>query len=260
MVVPPVPLCCGRPLYDYGMLDLAEHLLRRILDSLRPVIQAGVPLVGMEPSCLAVFRDELPDLFPTDQDAKRLSEQSFLLSEFLVKKAEQWEAPKLDRRAIVHGHCHHKAVIGFDADQEILTRLGLHFEVLDSGCCGMAGSFGFEKGDKYEVAQRAGERVLLPKVRAASKDTLVIADGFSCRTMIEQNTDRRALHLAEVIRLAMEHGPAGGARAYPETQYVDVGPNGHKTRPRLGLAAVAAGASAAAGGAIAWGIRRKREG
>jgi Fe-S oxidoreductase len=241
------------------MLDLAKHQLQQILDTLRPLIQTGVPLIGMEPSCLAVFRDELPNLFPDDQDAKRLSGQSFLLSEFLITKADRWEAPTLLRRAIVHGHCHHKSVIGFDADEEALKKLGLDFEILDSGCCGMAGSFGFEKGDKYEVAQKAGERVLLPRVRDATKDTLIIADGFSCRTMIEQNTDRRALHLAQVIRMAIEEGPTGGARAYPETQYVDVGPNGHRERPALRLAAVAAGASAAAGGAIVWGLRRKRE-
>ncbi|HMC36967.1 MAG TPA: FAD-linked oxidase C-terminal domain-containing protein, partial [Actinomycetota bacterium] len=260
VVVPEASLCCGRPLYDYGMLDLAEHLLRRILDTLRHLIQEGVPVIGLEPSCLAVFRDELPNLFPDDLDAKRLSGQAFLLSEFLINHADRWEAPTLHRTAIVHGHCHHKSVVGFDSDREVLSRLGLDFEVLDSGCCGMAGSFGFEKGDKYEVAQRAGERVLLPRVREASKDTLVIADGFSCRTMIEQNTDRRALHLSQVIAMAQQEGPAGGARAYPETTYADLGPNGHRARPVLRLAAVAAGASAAAGGAIVWGLRRRREG
>jgi FAD/FMN-containing dehydrogenase/Fe-S oxidoreductase len=257
VVVPEASLCCGRPLYDYGMLDLAERLLRQILETLRPHIQAGLPVIGMEPSCMAVFRDELPSLFPHDEDAKRLSRSSFLLSEFLLQRAERWQAPTLRRTAIVHGHCHHKSVMGFDAERQVLERLGLECEVLDSGCCGMAGSFGFEKGQKYEVAQKSGERVLLPRVREAPKDTLVLADGFSCRTMIEQNTDRRALHLAQVIQMAMREGPTGSVRLYPEAQYVDVGPDGHRKRPMLRLAAVAVGASAA-GGAVVWGLRRKR--
>jgi len=257
VMVPETPLCCGRPLYDYGMLDLAERQLRQILETLRPSIQAGLSVIVMEPSCLAVFRDELPSLFPHDEDAKRLSQQSCLLSEFLLNRGEEWEPPKLHSKAIVHGHCHHKAVLGFDADEHVLERLELDFEVLDSGCCGMAGSFGFEHGAKYEVAQKAGERVLLPKVREAPKHALIVADGFSCRTMIEQNTDRRALHLAEVIQMAMHEGPGGGVGQYPEAHHVDVGPDGHRKRSVLRLAAVAAGASAA-GGAVVWGLRRKR--
>src|SRR5207237_9992163 len=100
------------------------------------------------------------------------------------------------RKALVHGHCHQKAVMGMDADQKLMDTLGLEYEVLDAGCCGMAGSFGFEKGDKYDVSVKAGERVLLPKVREASPETLIIADGFSCRTQIEQATERKAMHLA----------------------------------------------------------------
>jgi FAD/FMN-containing dehydrogenase/Fe-S oxidoreductase len=212
--IPDRAMCCGRPLYDYGMLDTAERWLKKILRHLRPAIREGLPVIGMEPSCLAVFRDELPNLLPDDEDARRLSMQSFLLTEFL--RDREWEPPKLlGRQAIVQRHCHHQAVMGFDSDRWMLERLGLDVEILDSGCCGMAGSFGFEAGEKYEVSQKAGERVLLPTVRQAAPDTLVIADGFSCRTQIEQGTGRKAVHLAQVIELALrESRPAaagGGA-------------------------------------------------
>ncbi len=200
--VPQRSLCCGRPLYDFGMLNLAERLLRQNLDTLRPLLAAGVPVVGLEPSCVAVFRDELLNLFPNDPDAKRLSQQSFLLSEFLEKRVENYQPPKLQGKAIVHGHCHHHAIMKMKAEKAVLTKLGLDFEILDSGCCGMAGSFGFEK-DHYDVSMQVGERVLLPAVRNASKDTLIIADGFSCREQIAQATGRRALHLAQVIQMAM---------------------------------------------------------
>jgi FAD/FMN-containing dehydrogenase/Fe-S oxidoreductase len=216
VMVPDAPLCCGRPLYDYGMLDTAERLLRRALDELRPAIEAGIPMVGIEPSCLAVFRDELPELFPHDLDAKRLSEQSFVLSEFLQEHAADWEMPHLHRKAVVQGHCHHKAVMGFEAEQEVMRRLGLDFEVLESGCCGLAGSFGFEKGEKYRVSVAAGERVLLPRVREADEGTIVLADGFSCRTQIKHNTRRRGMHLAEAIAMACDLGPSGKSAGKPE--------------------------------------------
>jgi FAD/FMN-containing dehydrogenase/Fe-S oxidoreductase len=203
VTLPDRPLCCGRPLYDYGMLDLARRQLRQILDALRPKIREGVPLVGVEPSCVAVFRDELTALFPDDPDARRLSSQTHLLSEFLVRGLEAWSPPRLERKALVHLHCHHRAVLGLEAEVEVLSRLGLDYEVLDSGCCGLAGSFGFE-ADKYDVSMAAGERVLLPAVRAADADTLVVTDGFSCRTQIEHGTGRRALHLAEVVCMALD--------------------------------------------------------
>jgi Fe-S oxidoreductase len=193
------------------MLGLAKRQLCRILQTLRPQIEAGIPLVGLEPSCLAVFRDELHGLFPRDEDARRLYRQSYLLSEFLEQQAKNYQPARLQRKAVVHGHCHHKAIMQLDAETAVLTKLGLDFEILDSGCCGMAGGFGFEKGERYEVSIKAGERVLLPAVRQAAKDTLVIADGFSCREQIAQTTDRRALHLAEVLRMAMAHGRTEGS-------------------------------------------------
>ncbi len=203
----PIPsLCCGRPLYDFGMLGLARRQLRQILDVLRDDIQAGTPIVGLEPSCVAVFRDELTNLFPEDQDAQRLSRQTFLLGELLVQDREKLALPKLHRQAIVHGHCHAKAVLRMGDVEKVLRDLGLDVEVLDSGCCGMAGSFGFEAGERYEVSMKCGEQVLLPAVRRAAEDTLIVADGFSCQEQIAQATGRRALHLAQVLQLALRSG------------------------------------------------------
>jgi FAD/FMN-containing dehydrogenase/Fe-S oxidoreductase len=204
VIVPEMHLCCGRPLYDYGMLSLAKTYLRKILDALKSEIEAGVLVVGLEPSCVTVFRDELRQMFPNDLNAKRLSEQCFILSEFLDQKAPGLTLPKLEKKALIHGHCHHKSVLKFKSENSILSKMGLEHEILDSGCCGMAGSFGFEKEkDRYEVSMKVGERVLLPAVRKASPETLIVSDGFSCRTQIEQATDRKALHMAEVLAMAL---------------------------------------------------------
>jgi Fe-S oxidoreductase len=206
VVLPPDGLCCGRPLYDYGMLTLARRYLKRVLAGLRPALAAGIPVVGLEPSCLAVFRDELTNLLPHDADARRLHTSSFVLSEFLTRHAENWPVPRLDRQALVQPHCHHHAVIGFDAEQQLLESMGIEAQLAEAGCCGMAGSFGYEAGERYQVSVRAGERALLPKVRSAPKDTLVLADGFSCRSQIAHGTDRTGLHLAQVLALAIAEG------------------------------------------------------
>ena len=205
VTIPPRSLCCGRPLYDYGMLDLARKLLRQIVDTLRPQLRAGMSIVGLEPSCISVFRDELTNLLPGDEDAERLRNQSFMLGEFLARNAKEFSVPSLGRAAIVQAHCHHRSVLDFDSDQTMLGRAGVKATVLDSGCCGMAGAFGYEKGEHYRVSVTCGERVLLPAVRKADADTLIVADGFSCREQIEQTTNRRAVHLADV--LAMGIGP-----------------------------------------------------
>ncbi len=199
--IPSRPLCCGRPLYDYGKLDLARKLWRQTLDTLREDIRAGVPVVGLEPSCVASFRDELPNLFPQEEDARRLSQQTMSLAEFLDQRTG-FEPPKLKKKAIVHGHCHQRAIVGLEHDKQLMTKMGLDFLILDSGCCGMAGSFGFEK-QHYDISMKIGERVLLPKVREAEGDTLVVADGFSCREQILQSTNRRPLHLAQVLQMAL---------------------------------------------------------
>jgi FAD/FMN-containing dehydrogenase/Fe-S oxidoreductase len=197
--VPDGFLCCGRPLYDYGMLDTAGRFLDRLLERLRPWIRAGVHVVGAEPSCIAVFRDELPNLRPHDEDAKRLSLQTVTLGEYLRQEAPDWRPPRLDGRAIMHVHCHQAAVMGFEADLEVLEATGLDVERPDSGCCGLAGSFGFEK-DKYELSKAIYEQRLDAIVHGAGKETLIVADGFSCKTQIEQLGGRRALHLAEALR------------------------------------------------------------
>jgi Fe-S oxidoreductase len=205
VVVPEPALCCGRPLYDYGMLDLAKVFWRRTLSVLGPYIREGVPVVGAEPSCVAAFRDELPGLLPHNEDAKRLALQTLTLSEFVERHAKDWRMPRLERRAIVHGHCHHEATMGMDAERSVYERMGLDFEVLDSGCCGLAGSFGFER-QHHEISLQIGEHRLMPMVRDAGEDTLVVADGFSCKTQVEQMTERRPLHTAQVIRMAIEQG------------------------------------------------------
>ncbi|MEX2571793.1 MAG: FAD-linked oxidase C-terminal domain-containing protein [Gemmatimonadota bacterium] len=199
VALPEAVLCCGRPLYEFGMLGRAKRLLLTILDTMRDDIRAGIPIVGLEPSCVAVFRDELCELFPDDPDARRLSQQVFTLAEFLGTRLDGYKPPRMHGKAIVHGHCHHKSVLGFDSYPELLASAGLDVDVLDSGCCGMAGAFGFEK-EKYDVSIAAGERVVLPAVRAADAGTMVVADGFSCREQIAQQTERQALHLAEVLQ------------------------------------------------------------
>ncbi len=166
VLVPRANLCCGRPLYDFGMLDRAESLLLEILDQLEPEIEAGIPVVGLEPSCVAVFRDELVNLFPHDQRALALSKQTFLLSEFLERNSGTAPLPQLNRRALLHGHCHHKSIMKMTDEESLLTRIGVNFQAPAPGCCGMAGSFGFEH-DKYEVSTAIGELELLPAVRNA---------------------------------------------------------------------------------------------
>jgi Fe-S oxidoreductase len=202
-------LCCGRPLYDYGMLTLARRYLRRVLEALATDVDQGVPIVGLEPSCLAVFRDELRNLLPRDATATRLSSLAVTLAEFLRDRRRDWPVPRLDRPALVQPHCHHQAVFGFEADRDLLTAMGLDVEMAEAGCCGMAGSFGYEAGERYEVSMAAGERILLPKVRAAETATLIVADGFSCRSQIASGTERHGLHLAQVLASAIRAGQDG---------------------------------------------------
>jgi Fe-S oxidoreductase len=201
------------------MLTLARRLLHRVLDGLREEIRLGTPVVALEPSCGAVFRNELTNMLPDNEDARRLSRQTLTLGEFLSSHAPDWEMPRLERTALVHFHCHQRATSDTDCDRKVLDRLGLDFEVLSTGCCGLAGSFGYERGERYEVSVKAGEQVLLPRVRDASPHTLILTDGFSCRSQIEHGTDRGALHLAQVVQMAMREGPNGPALAHPEELY-----------------------------------------
>lgn len=199
--VPRGHVCCGRPLYDFGFLDEAKRYLERTLRQIGPEIDAGMPVVVLEPSCASVFRDELTELLPGNARAERLKRQTYLLSEFLEEHAPEWKPPQWKVETLVHGHCHHKALMKMTAEERVLGRMGARATVLDAGCCGMAGPFGFEK-EKFAVSQALANRVLVPAVRAAGFGTAVVVDGFSCREAVSQNTDRHGLHLAELLDLA----------------------------------------------------------
>lgn len=161
VTLPPKGLCCGRPLYDFGMIDRAKRYLLEVLDALRDDLRAGVRVVGIEPSCLAVFRDELRSLLPRDEDAARLVGQAVRFAE-LLEQTEGWEPPRLERKAIFHGHCHQRATGGIEPEVRILERMGVEVELPQSGCWGLAGSFGFT-AEHYELSIASGERVLPPR-------------------------------------------------------------------------------------------------
>lgn len=205
VLLPDKTLCCGLTWISTGQLRTARRVLHRTVEALAPALREGINVVGLEPSCTAVFRHDLGELFPHDQDACRLGNQTLTLAELLQSQAPHWRPPRLSRRAIVQGDCHHKAVMQLDRDTELLGQVGVDAHVLDSGCCGLAGNFGFERGH-YDVSIACAERALLPAIRGVPSDTIVMADGFSCRTQIAENTNRRGLHLAEVLALAL-HQP-----------------------------------------------------
>jgi Fe-S oxidoreductase len=196
-----------------------------------------------------VFRDELVNLFPDDPDARRLSRQVVLLGELLMQD-KQYRPPKLERHALMHAHCHHKAVFRTDAEKKLLEAVGVDLEVPETGCCGVAGSFGYEAGH-YDLSMTIGENMLLPAVRKTSPRTLIIADGFSCRLQIEHATGRKALHPAELLQMALRYGHHGPAGAYPE--------RGHTQEPArlsaVGKTGALIGAALVAGFAV-WGGRR----
>jgi FAD/FMN-containing dehydrogenase/Fe-S oxidoreductase len=205
VLMPRQHVCCGRPLYDYGFVDAAERYLRRTLRQLRGAIRAGTPVVGLEPSCVATFKHELGRMLPHDDDAKRLGGQIYHFSEFVAGRA--LAVPRLDRAALLWGHCHHKATGGTGAERQVLERMGMAVREVTGGCCGLAGSWGFEAGH-HDISMQCGEQALLPAVRETPRETLIIADGFSCKTQIADGTGRRALHVAEVIYLARTRGRA----------------------------------------------------
>ncbi|GAA0910063.1 FAD-binding and (Fe-S)-binding domain-containing protein [Streptomyces thermoalcalitolerans] len=246
VTVPTRPVCCGLTWISTGQLTVAEKVLRRTLDVLRPHLEAGTPVIGLEPSCTAVFRADAPELMPADQDVQRLSGQVRTLAEQLVHHApEGWEPPELARRATVQTHCHQHAIMKFDADRELMRRARLDADVLDEGCCGLAGDFGFERGH-HEISMAVAEQGVLPAVREAAPDSLVLADGFSCRTQIDQGgTGRRALHLAEALALGLEGNLPG---RQPERLAERPSPPSRTARwaTTAGAAALTAAAAAAA--------------
>jgi FAD/FMN-containing dehydrogenase/Fe-S oxidoreductase len=200
VIVPRYQLCCGRPLYDQGMLERAKARLRDVMDALDPFVAVGIPIVGLEPSCILTFRDELPSLFADDARANTLASNSFLLDEFLAREAPDFAPPELHKRTIVQGHCHQKAIAGIGGEVALLSA-GANLEVLDAGCCGMAGAFGYDR-DHFEVSKQIGARVLIPAIDKAPANAIIVADGFSCRSQIRHFCPSRTpMHLAEVLNL-----------------------------------------------------------
>ena len=202
VIIPEKHFCCGRALYDFGMLEKARSYLENILKALRTYIQEGVPFVGLEASCIAVFRNEMGNLFPNDNNAIRLKQNFKTLPEFILENEDKFDFVKLNKSALMQRHCHHNAIMTYKADLEVLKKVGVDVHVPDSGCCGLAGSFGFEKGEKYDISMKVGERKILPAVREMTED-LLITDGFSCREQIRHGTGRLPSHTAEILAEAL---------------------------------------------------------
>jgi Fe-S oxidoreductase len=204
--------CCGRPMISKGMLARVKESARRNVDVLYPYAEQGIPIVGCEPSCLLTLRDEYPDLLPGDTKAKAVAQRSLLLDEFLAKAAEGdglgLAFKPANGKVLFHGHCHQKALVGTEASAKVLSLVpGLKVEVLDAGCCGMAGAFGYEK-EHYYISMKIGESRLFPVVRANPEATLVVM-GVSCRQQVEHGTGVRALHLAEFLASALRDDSQG---------------------------------------------------
>ncbi|MFD0921911.1 FAD-binding and (Fe-S)-binding domain-containing protein [Saccharopolyspora rosea] len=235
--------CCGLTWISTGQLDTAEHVLHRTLGILRGQLRAGTPVVVLEPSCAAVFRSDLPELLHGDEDAHRLARQTRTLAELLRERAPDWAPAAGGRRAVAQVHCHQHAVLGFGADRALLRESDVDVDVLDAGCCGLAGNFGFERGH-YDVSVACAEHALLPALRETESGTAVLADGFSCRTQIEQaGTGHVPVHLAELLASALDG----------DTRVERPAPPG---RTATGAAtATAAAGLAAAGFAVARAIR-----
>ncbi len=197
-VLPEGPVCCGLTWVSTGQLGIAKRVMRTGLKALQPAIAAGIPIVGMEPSCLSTLRGEMTELLPEDPAATYVAQHSYTLAGLLAEYAPRWTPPVRERDAVVQVHCHQHATLGFDAERRLLSSAGVSSAQVPAGCCGLAGNFGFEKGH-YEVSQALAEQALLPAVRAADPDTVIIADGFSCRTQVGQASPRHAVHLAEIL-------------------------------------------------------------
>ncbi|MGW1495483.1 FAD-binding and (Fe-S)-binding domain-containing protein [Streptomyces sp. NPDC002402] len=197
IALPPGRVCCGLTYVSTGQLDRARTVMRRTLDTVEPLLDLGVPVVVLEPSCAAALKTDLPELLIDDPRAARLAASVRTFAQALEECAPDWEPPRLNRPVAGQTHCHQHAVLGDEADRRLRERAGLEGE-LSGGCCGLAGNFGFEKGH-YEVSVACAEDQLLPAVRAAGQSTEILADGFSCRTQLEQLEGRRGRHLAEVL-------------------------------------------------------------
>jgi FAD/FMN-containing dehydrogenase/Fe-S oxidoreductase len=219
VTMPPGPLCCGLTWISTGQLSTARRRLRRTVRALAPHVRDGGLVVGLEPSCTAVFRADAPELLDGDLDVARLRDHTVTLAELLDTHTEGWEPPEVDQRALVQVHCHQHAVMGWDADRAVLSRAGVDVERLESGCCGMAGNFGFTAGHG-EVSRAVAEQTLLPRLRREDPATPVLADGFSCRTQIHELDSARheGVHMAELLARGygtttpLNSDPEGGTR------------------------------------------------
>lgn len=250
VLVPEGRVCCGRPLYDYGMLDFAKRRLQQTVEILRPALRKGAPIVVLEPSCASVFRDEMVNLLPEDEDARRLAKQTKTLGEFLMG-ADSWTPPRLEREAFIHQHCHNKAVLDAGAERKLLEKMGLAIHGAAKGCCGHAGSFGYE-AEHYDVSMRIAELNVLPAARKAARETLVIAEGFSCRQQIKHGAGRWPMHPAEVLALAIQ-SRGQVPREIPEQRYLEPA-----AKPGIGAAALGTGILAAAVLLFAQSYRSRR--
>ena len=223
VAIPDEPLCCGLTWISTGQLATAKKVLRRTIDALAPHVRDGGLVVGLEPSCTAVFRSDAREFFPDDQDVHRLSDNTVTIAELLTQHTDGWTPPRLDGSgpvsAVAQVHCHQHAVLGWDADKDLLHDAGVDVERLDSGCCGLAGNFGFTAGHG-DVSKACAESVLLPALRTADRDTVVLADGFSCRTQIHDfdSGGREAVHLAELLALGRDAARAADPAAVTETR------------------------------------------
>ena len=203
------PLCCGRTFLSAGLIDEARHEMQRTLDALAPYAARGIPVLGLEPSCLFTFRDELPALMKGEA-VDALASQTLLMEEFLARelKAGTLQLPlrPLPKKALLHGHCHQKSFAAMGAVESVLTVIPeLSVETIESSCCGMAGSFGYD-ADTIDVSLKMGELSLLPAVREADDDALIVADGTSCRHQIHDGAGRTALHVARVLAMSLDGG------------------------------------------------------
>ncbi|PWI14949.1 FAD-binding oxidoreductase [Streptomyces sp. Act143] len=260
--LPAEPLCCGLTWISTGQLGVAERVLGRTVRRLAEHVRDGGLVVGLEPSCAAVFRSDAGDLFPGDRDVRRLRAQTVTLAELLTEHSPGYAPPQVPERsahALAQVHCHQHAVLGWDADAELLRRAGVDAERLDSGCCGLAGNFGFEPGH-LDVSEACAERVLLPRLRDAAPETVVLADGFSCRTQIAEfdSGGHQGVHLAELLAVGLPDGDGGThGSAYGVAPDARPAPPGRRAR-LLALAGsgVAAGAAAGAALGVARSLRR----
>jgi FAD/FMN-containing dehydrogenase/Fe-S oxidoreductase len=200
--LPPKNMCCGRPLYDFGFLDRAKRQLHEIMDKMHADINSGIPVIFAEPSCLSVFQDELINLFPNDLRAIRLNKQCFTLSQFLVQEEIELDVPPAQKRLHLHGHCHYKSLNPMVDDVELLNQIA-HTEKMETGCCGMAGAFGFEAGEKCDVSFKIANHDLIPKVKNNDANSILVADGFSCREQVKHMLGFYPRHSAHIIQEAL---------------------------------------------------------